>query len=110
TCRRCSGTRAHDDIRRRTPDDRSCCMTVANALPPVLRWTAWVALAFALYAAVLLAFGHDPLAAYRDIIANTIASPYGIGETLVKFIPLALTALAVTVPGRLGLVNVGGEG
>jgi ABC-type uncharacterized transport system permease subunit len=85
-------------------------MTLANVVQPVFRWTAWVALAFALYAAVLLAFGHDPLAAYRDILANTIGSPYGIAETLVKLIPLALTALAVTVPGRLGLVNVGGEG
>jgi general nucleoside transport system permease protein len=75
-----------------------------------VKWIGWIAVAFALYAAVLLAFRHDPIAAYRDIFLNTIASPYGMSEVLVKLIPLALTALAVTIPGRVGLVNVGGEG
>ncbi len=76
----------------------------------IARWTGWIALALILYAAVLLAFGHDPLLAYRDIWTNTLGSGYGFSEVLVKVIPLALTALAVTVPGRIGLVNVGGEG
>ena len=76
----------------------------------VLRWSGWIALALLLYAAVLLAFGHDPLLAYRDILTNTFGSSYGFSEVLVKLIPLALTAFAVAIPGRIGLVNVGGEG
>jgi ABC-type uncharacterized transport system permease subunit len=93
-----------------TPPVRGWSFRATSAfLGPALRWGAWVGLAFAIYAAVLLAFRHDPLAAYRDI-ATAIATPYGISEVLVKLIPLALTALAVTIPGRVGLVNVGGEG
>lgn len=91
-------------------------VTTRHAAPPfaslieLARWAGWIALAFVLYAAVLALFGHDPLLAYRDIWENTLGSGYGLSEVLVKVIPLALTALAVTVPGRVGLVNVGGEG
>lgn len=62
------------------------------------------------FAIVLLLFGKDPLRAYSDIFRQTLGSRYGLSEVLVKLIPLLLCALAVLLPARLGLVNVGGEG
>jgi ABC-type uncharacterized transport system permease subunit len=59
---------------------------------------------------LLLLEGRNPFAAYADIFGTTIGSAYGRSEVLVKMIPLLLCALAVAIPARVGLVNVGGEG
>jgi simple sugar transport system permease protein len=67
-------------------------------------------LALVAFAVVLLIFGKDPLAAYVDIFTSTLGSTYGVSEVLVKMIPLVLSACAVLLPARIGLVNVGGEG
>jgi simple sugar transport system permease protein len=67
-------------------------------------------LALGVFGVVLLLFGKDPLAAYADIFRSTLGSSYGLSEALVKLIPLLLCALAVLLPARVGLVNVGGEG
>jgi general nucleoside transport system permease protein len=82
----------------------------AGNLERVARFTLGCALAFALFGLVLIAFGKDPVRAYRDIFASTLASGYGLSEMVVKMIPLVLTALAVAVPSRIWLINVGGEG
>lgn len=74
------------------------------------RFVALVALALGVFAAVLLVFGRNPLRAYADIFSSTLGSTYGFSETLVKMIPLMLTALAAAVPSRIWLINVGGEG
>ena len=62
------------------------------------------------FALLLLVFGRNPLRAYVDIFASTLGDSYGFSETLVKVTPLLLTALAVAVPSRIWLINVGGEG
>jgi ABC-type uncharacterized transport system permease subunit len=62
------------------------------------------------FAGVLLAFGKNPIKAYVDIFSSTLGSPYGFSETLVKMTPLVLTAVAVAVPAKIWLINVGGEG
>ena len=67
-------------------------------------------LAFLLFAAILLAAGRNPLQAYADILSGTLLNPYGLSEVVVKMIPLLLTALAVAVPSRIWLINIGGEG
>src|SRR5262245_31595120 len=69
-----------------------------------------LAFGLAVFAVVLLIFGRDPLRAYADVLAGTLGSWYGVSETIVKMIPLILTALAVAAPGRIWLINVGGEG
>jgi simple sugar transport system permease protein len=69
-----------------------------------------LALALGVFALVLLAFGKNPLRAYFDILSSTLGSAYGLSETLVTMTPLLLTALAVAVPSRIWLINVGGEG
>lgn len=76
----------------------------------LLRYMAMLALALLVFALVLLIFGKNPAQAYADIFSSTIGSSYGLSEALVKVIPLVLCALAVLLPARIGLVNVGGEG
>src|SRR5262249_20449410 len=81
---------------------------IAVLRPP--RLLTHLALALAVFALVLLVFGKNPLRAYVDIFQSTLGSTYGVSETLVKMIPLVLTALATAIPSRIWLINVGGEG
>ncbi len=91
---------------------------LANRLGPhrhgrlgsLFRFAALFGLAFILFAIVLLVFGKNPVKAYVDIFRSTLGSTYGFSEMLVKMIPLVLTAVAVAVPSRIWLINVGGEG
>jgi general nucleoside transport system permease protein len=76
----------------------------------LLKWAGWTALAFGIFALLLLLYGKDPLQAYARIISSTLGSTYGISEVIVKMIPLVILALAVAIPARIGLINVGGEG
>jgi ABC-type uncharacterized transport system permease subunit len=81
-----------------------------GAVRETLRWLGWLALALAIYTMLLMAYGRDPIQAYSDILSSTLGSTYGISEVLVKMIPIVLCALAVAIPARVGLVNVGAEG
>jgi len=74
------------------------------------RYVIILVVAIAAYAAVLLLAGKDPIKAYVDTFSFTLGSSYGFSEVLVRMIPLLLTAVAVALPSRLGLINVGGEG
>jgi simple sugar transport system permease protein len=76
----------------------------------LIRSAGLFGLAFIIFAVVLLIFGKNPLKAYTDIFSTTLGSTYGFSEMLVKMIPLVLTAVAVAVPSRVWLINVGGEG
>ena len=75
-----------------------------------IRFFGLFVLAFLVFAVLLLAFGKNPVKAYIDIFSSTLGSAYGFSEILVKMIPLTLTAVAVAVPSRIWLINVGGEG
>jgi general nucleoside transport system permease protein len=48
--------------------------------------------------------------AYAALVTGALGSPRAITETLVLAGPLILTGLAVAVPLRAGLFNIGGEG
>jgi len=52
----------------------------------------------------------NPLIAYKSLIVGSFGNTYGISETLVKAIPLMLCGLAVALPLRANLWNIGGEG
>jgi ABC-type uncharacterized transport system permease subunit len=75
-----------------------------------LRVLAMGAAVLAVFAVLLLLDGKDPLRAYRDTLAYVFGNAYGFSELLVRMTPLILTAVAVALPSRLGLINVGGEG
>jgi ABC-type uncharacterized transport system permease subunit len=79
-------------------------------LPAALRYLLISLVALAVFAAILLAAGKDPIKAYADTFTYTLANAYGFSELLVRMTPLLLTAVAVALPSRLGLINVGGEG
>jgi general nucleoside transport system permease protein len=76
----------------------------------VIRYLFMILLAFLLFGVILLISGKDPLKSYADIFTYTLGSAYGFSEVLVAMIPMLFTALAVALPARVGLINVGGEG
>src|ERR1700674_4432140 len=82
----------------------------SDAVRAAGRCAAIGAVALAVFALVLLAAGKDPWSAYAQTFRYTLASAYGFSELLVRMTPLLLAAVAVALPSRLGLINVGGEG
>jgi simple sugar transport system permease protein len=75
-----------------------------------LRYLAVIVVALAVFSLILLVVGKDPVKAYADTFAYTFGNAYGFSELLVRMSPLLLTAVAVALPSRIGLINVGGEG
>ena len=69
-----------------------------------------VVAALAVSAIALVALGVNPIAAYGLMFVNTATNEFGITQTLIKSVPLILTGLAVYVPLRAGLWNIGAEG
>ncbi|MET0920769.1 MAG: ABC transporter permease [Acidimicrobiia bacterium] len=66
--------------------------------------------AIVIFGAFMQMKGANPIDAYRSMWESTLQSSDSIEQILVKATPLIFAALAVTVPARAGLVNVGGEG
>ena len=81
-----------------------------DPLVAVLRYLTIFLVAFALFGLILWLAGKDPLQAIRDTFSSTLGTGYGLSEVVVKMIPLLFTAVAVALPSRVGLINVGGEG
>ncbi len=65
--------------------------------------------ALVVFAVFMKAKGADPVAAYREMLSS-VTSWKQVGEILIRGTPIILAALAVSVPARAGLINVGGEG
>lgn len=79
------------------------------ALAAVLRWVAALAGALVIFGVLMWSKGANPLQAYGSMLA-TLTGDRALSSIAVKATPLVLAALAVAVPARAGLVNVGGEG
>ncbi|MDX6246102.1 MAG: ral nucleoside transport system permease protein [Frankiales bacterium] len=84
-----------------------------------LRLTDWrrTGITVAAYVAALAFFGvlaavkgANPFSVYHSMLSSTFADSGSIQQTFLRSIPIVLAALAVAVPARAGLVNVGGEG
>jgi ABC-type uncharacterized transport system permease subunit len=84
--------------------------SLQKSLSVVVRYLLMILCAFLLFGIILLISGKDPLQSYRDIFVATFGSAKGFSEVVVGMIPMLLTALAVALPSRVGLINVGGEG
>jgi general nucleoside transport system permease protein len=69
-----------------------------------------IVLAFFAAGLVLLATGHDPLSAYRQLFDAAFLNPGALTQTLVSATPLAFTGLAAAAAFRMRLFNIGGEG
>jgi ABC-type uncharacterized transport system permease subunit len=69
-----------------------------------------IAASFAAAGIFIAAMGFDVGRAYATILFTSFRTPNGFVQTLLKFIPLTLQALAFTVPLSAGKFNIGGEG
>lgn len=65
---------------------------------------------FAAAGIFIAAMGFNVFQAYETILFTSFRTPNGFVQTLLKFIPLTLQALAFTVPLTAGKFNIGGEG
>ncbi len=88
-------------------------MLAARAPGSVRRAALVVALAAAFFAGTgLLAVvgGAGPLAAWRQLADGSLGSPAALGETLLRFAPMAMVAAGLAPGLRAGLFNVGSPG
>ena len=91
-------------------DRRSAARRIPPAVLNAGRYGGIVIIVLAVFGGILLAAGKNPIKAYADTFTYTLANAYGFSELLVRMTPILLTAVAVAIPSRLGLINVGGEG
>ena len=59
---------------------------------------------------LILICGESPARVFRALLDGTWGNFYGLGQVLFKATPLILTGLAVALPFRAGLFNIGAEG
>lgn len=59
---------------------------------------------------LILLAGFDPVQAYAALFSGAFLEYHGLASTLVKMSPLILAGLAVAMPLRAGLFNIGAEG
>ena len=94
-------------------------MNVEMNLRPRENVPAWLAYgtpvftvlaALAVSAVALVVLDVSPIAAYSTMFVDTLTSEFGQTETLIKAVPLILTGLAVYLPLKAGLFNIGAEG
>ncbi|WP_183095118.1 ABC transporter permease [Nocardioides stalactiti] len=83
---------------------------VARVVPVIARWVGALSVALVLFSVLLLLKGANPITAYTGIWETTFLRSRPLQEIFVQMTPLVLGALAVAVPARAGLTNVGGEG
>ncbi|MCJ7548755.1 MAG: ABC transporter permease [Anaerolineae bacterium] len=81
-----------------------------NLLDHATRYASMVLIVALLFGMILVISGKDPIQSYKDILTSTLGSPHGFSEVIVTMTPMLITALAVALPSRIGLINVGGEG
>jgi ABC-type uncharacterized transport system permease subunit len=65
--------------------------------------------ALVIFGAIVMLKGANPVTTLTDMVTATLDTR-SMGDVLVRTAPYLLAALAVAVPARAGLVNVGGEG
>ncbi|MCC6435508.1 MAG: ABC transporter permease [Acidimicrobiales bacterium] len=82
---------------------------VRPAVLAVLRWIVAIAGALVIFGVLMWTKGANPLTAYSSMF-ETLTRDTALSGIVIKATPLILAALAVAVPARAGLVNVGGEG
>ena len=66
--------------------------------------------AFVAVGALIGVMGYNVPRAFATILFTSFRTPNGFAQTLTKFVPLLLQALAFTIPLAAGKFNIGGEG
>jgi simple sugar transport system permease protein len=75
-------------------------------LSPLLAAAATLVIGFILFTAM----GKNPWAAFYAFFVKPIATPYGVGELLLKATPLMLIAVGLAAGYRANVWNIGAEG
>jgi len=83
---------------------------VRVVLGQTIPYLAAVVFAFVAVGIFIGLMGFDVFKAYQTILFTSFRTTNGIVQTLLKFIPLMLQALAFTIPLATGKFNMGGEG
>lgn len=83
---------------------------VVRLLAVVGRWVGAIAGAVAIFAVLLALKGAHPLDAYSAMLTLAFGQQASLDQIVIRMAPLVLGALAVAIPARAGLTNVGGEG
>ncbi|MBO3744703.1 ABC transporter permease [Streptosporangiaceae bacterium NEAU-GS5] len=73
------------------------------------RWAGALAGALAIFSVLLIAKGANPVSVFGQMMASTFTGA-SVEQIVIKAAPLILAAMAVVLPARAGLANVGGEG
>ncbi|HTP84973.1 MAG TPA: ABC transporter permease [Alphaproteobacteria bacterium] len=63
-----------------------------------------------LFSVFLLALGKSPIEFFQLVERGGFGTAFSLQNTLQRSSPLILTALAVAIPARIGLIMIGGEG
>jgi simple sugar transport system permease protein len=74
------------------------------------RFALALLVAMAIFSVFMLIKGVNPITAYTDMLNGMFGTPRDMGEILIRATPIMLAGLAVAIPARAGLINVGGEG
>jgi simple sugar transport system permease protein len=74
------------------------------------RWIGALAAAVTIFAVLLMIKGAQPLDAYSAMLSLAFGQRASVDQIVIRMAPLVLGGLAVAVPARAGLTNVGGEG
>ncbi len=83
---------------------------VVRVLRTVVPYVVSVVLAFAVRAVIIVILGHDPVSALNSVVTTSFNTRFGFVETMHKWVPTVLCALAFTVPLSTGKFNIGAEG
>lgn len=76
----------------------------------VIRWMTAILGALIVFSGVIIFKGANPLEVFPDMWASTFVRPRSLAEIFIHMGPIVLAALAVVLPARAGMSNVGGEG
>ncbi|HXP22128.1 MAG TPA: ABC transporter permease [Streptosporangiaceae bacterium] len=79
----------------------------------LLSWFALPAaaiVALLIGAALMLAFGTNPLTGYHAMLTGAFTGTYALTSTAVKAVPLLLVGAGICIAFRANMLNIGGEG
>lgn len=69
-----------------------------------------VGIAFLIAGLIIAVSGGNPFVSFSSMFTGAFGDLYSIGQTLIKFTPLAITGAAIAIGMRGGLFNIGAEG
>jgi simple sugar transport system permease protein len=88
----------------------SVVATVGSRRAALLRLLASLAATIAIFSALIVALGEDPIDAFDAFWSGAAGNKFNLGQTVMIASLLACTGLAAAIPFQAHLWNVGGEG